>query len=143
MKESGGGGLECRQPPEEMEMRLTFKGDNAKGKSERVPRSCCNIVTKVFPDTSPTRSETNYPGTGKRKSDRGRSYFMGKDCEQDAAKAGSSTQASPPSNSYSREDIGFEIASRGNAASLHFGHPSEGSQTEGVLLAIGPNIFTS
>ena len=50
MKESGGGGLKLRQSPEEMEMRLTFKGDNAKGKSERVTRSCSNIVTKVFPD---------------------------------------------------------------------------------------------
>ena len=33
MEESGGGGLEHRQPPEEIEMRLTFKGESDDGKS--------------------------------------------------------------------------------------------------------------
>ena len=64
MKESGGGRLELRQSPEDIEMRLTFKGDNAKGKSERVTRSCSNIVTKVCMYDMPNQVGYSRPRTG-------------------------------------------------------------------------------
>ena len=97
MEESGGGGLERGQPPEKMEMRLTFKGGSDDGKSgahspllEQPGQHRHQSISK---QTSPTRSKTNYPGQVCEKWERGRLYFMGKDCEQYVAKVGPSAKS--------------------------------------------------